>query len=45
LFVKPQSVQVAAERLKDGSSGMTPDGVGVRREGGGAMAPGEIGDG
>jgi divalent metal cation (Fe/Co/Zn/Cd) transporter len=45
LFVKPQSVLVAAARLKDGSSGMTPDGVGVRREGGGAMAPGEIGDG
>jgi cation diffusion facilitator family transporter len=45
LFVKPQSVLVAAERLKDGSGGMTPDGVGVRREGGGAMAPGEIGDG
>jgi cation diffusion facilitator family transporter len=45
LFVKPQSVQVAAERLADGSSGMTPDGVGVRRERGGTMAPGEIGDG
>ena len=33
LFVKPQSVLVAAERSQDGSSGMTPDG------------PEEIGDG
>ena len=28
LFVKPQSVLVAAEKLRDGSSGMTPDGYG-----------------
>jgi hypothetical protein len=28
LFVKPQSVLVAAQRANDGSSGMTPDVVG-----------------
>jgi cation diffusion facilitator family transporter len=44
LFVKPQSVLVAAERLADGSSGMTPDGVGDDA-GTGAMAPDGIGDG
>jgi cation diffusion facilitator family transporter len=43
LFVKPQSVLVAAERLADGSSGMTPDSAGD--EGGGAMTPEGIGDG
>jgi cation diffusion facilitator family transporter len=43
LFVKPQSVLVAAERLADGSSGMTPDGVGD--DAGSATTPQEIGDG
>jgi hypothetical protein len=43
LFVKPQSVLVAAERLGEGSSGMTPDSIGD--EGGGAMTPEGIGDG
>jgi divalent metal cation (Fe/Co/Zn/Cd) transporter len=43
LFVKPQSVLVAAERLADGSGGMTPDGVGD--DAGGATTPEEIGDG
>jgi cation diffusion facilitator family transporter len=43
LFVKPQSVLVAAERLADGSGGMTPDGVGD--DAGGAITPEEIGDG
>ena len=43
LFVKPQSVLVAAERLADGSGGMTPDGV--RDDAGGATTPEEIGDG
>jgi hypothetical protein len=28
LFVKPQSVLVAAKHMNDGSSGMTPDGLG-----------------
>ena len=44
LFVKPQSVLVAAERLADGSSGMTPDGPGDN-DAGGAMTPEGIGDG
>jgi cation diffusion facilitator family transporter len=43
LFVKPQSVLVAAERLADGSGGMIPDGVGD--DAGGAMTSEEIGDG
>src|ERR1700733_12974017 len=43
LFVKPQSVLVAAERLADGSGGMTPDGVGD--DAAGATTPEEIGDG
>jgi len=43
LFVKPQSVLVAAERARDGSSGMTPDGP--RDDDGGAPAADEIGDG
>jgi divalent metal cation (Fe/Co/Zn/Cd) transporter len=43
LFVKPQSVQFAAQSAKDGSSGMTPD----RADGGEAagMGPDEVGDG
>jgi cation diffusion facilitator family transporter len=48
LFVKPQSVLVAAQRLKDGSSGMTPDAPADEPdggEGGGAKTPDEIGDG
>jgi cation diffusion facilitator family transporter len=44
LFVKPQSVLVAAERLADGSSGMTPDGPGDD-DAGGAMTPQGTGDG
>ena len=40
IFVKPQSVLVAAQSLKDGSSGMTPD-VAERDE----VAPDEVGDG
>ncbi len=42
LFVKPQSVLVAAEHMNDGSSGMTPDRLGDDGEG---LAPEEIGDG
>jgi len=41
LFVKPQSVLVAAQRSKDGSSNMTPDRLGDD----GAMVSDEIGDG
>jgi divalent metal cation (Fe/Co/Zn/Cd) transporter len=44
LFVKPQSVLVAAERLADGSSGMTPDGV-ADDSTRGATTPEGIGDG
>jgi divalent metal cation (Fe/Co/Zn/Cd) transporter len=44
LFVKPQSVLVAAQRTGEGSSGMTPDAVGDDA-GRGAMAPQGIGDG
>jgi cation diffusion facilitator family transporter len=44
LFVKPQSVLVAAERLADGSSGMTPDGV-ADDSSRGATTPEGIGDG
>jgi cation diffusion facilitator family transporter len=40
IFVKPQSVLVAAQSLKDGSSGMTPD---VAE--GDEVAPDEVGDG
>jgi cation diffusion facilitator family transporter len=41
LFVKPQSVLVAAELARDGGSGMTPDGTADD----GATAADEIGDG
>jgi cation diffusion facilitator family transporter len=44
LFVKPQSVLVAAERLADGSGGMTPDGV-ADDSSRGATTPEGIGDG
>jgi cation diffusion facilitator family transporter len=44
LFVKPQSVAMAAQRLKDGSGGMTPDSPGVAADGI-AITPDEIGDG
>jgi cation diffusion facilitator family transporter len=45
LFVKPQSVLVAAERLNDGSGGMTPDAPGDDPGDGSALTPGEVGDG
>ena len=44
LFVKPQSVLAAAQSMQDGSSGMTPDGVGDDT-GEGATTLDEIGDG
>ena len=44
LFVKPQSVLVAAQRLADGSSGMTPDAVGDDADRG-VVSPEGIGDG
>jgi len=44
LFVKPQSVLVAAERLGERGA-MTPDSVGDDDAGGGAMTPEGIGDG
>jgi divalent metal cation (Fe/Co/Zn/Cd) transporter len=44
LFVKPQSVLVAAQRLGEGSGGMMPDAVGDDAARG-AMAPEGIGDG
>jgi cation diffusion facilitator family transporter len=45
LFVKPQSVLVAAERSAEGSGGMTPDGARDDDAGSGAMTPEGIGDG
>jgi hypothetical protein len=36
LFVKPQSVLVAAARAREGSGGMTPDGPGDDGAGSGA---------
>jgi len=45
LFVKPQSVLVAAERLSDGSGGMTPDGLTDDADDGNALTPGQVGDG
>jgi hypothetical protein len=44
LFVKPQSVLVAAQHMRDGSSGMTPDSLGDDA-GGARTTPDEIGDG
>jgi hypothetical protein len=44
LFVKPQSVLVAAERAGEGSGGLIPDGVGDDA-GSGAITSEEIGDG
>lgn len=44
LFVKPQSVLVAAQRLGEGGSGIMPDGAGDDA-GRGAMSPEGIGDG
>jgi cation diffusion facilitator family transporter len=46
LFVKPQSVQFAAQSAKDGSSGMTPDHAeGAEGVQGDAVTEGEVGDG
>jgi cation diffusion facilitator family transporter len=45
IFVKPQSVLVAAERAGEGGSFMTPDGGVGEDAGDGAMTPEGIGDG
>jgi cation diffusion facilitator family transporter len=46
LFVKPQSVQFAAQTAKDGSGGMTPDRAVGRDDGDGvSLSSDEVGDG